>query len=156
MVSLASRTAVAHALWRAGVRFRDNGDIRHVDGRVAPTNMMVGSLRGDRLRRARMALDLRPDEVAERARITMGALSRLESSKHDLTQRPTDGFVRVISTLQLAGYSFGPWRIRGVSGDRLMIPPAPREHRRDTPSHMTAGWRPRGLGPKLEEPDGEA
>jgi transcriptional regulator with XRE-family HTH domain len=150
----ATRATLISVLEGAGVSFLRPGYLRHIDGRIAPTREAVGSLRGDRLRRARKMLGFSVREIALKARLTEGTLERLERSTIDLTPMPTLGFYRVVGALQLAGYSFAPWRINHRSGDRLLVEPQSRaKPDRDVSSQYVHGLAVPGLVRGLEEPE---
>lgn len=151
-----TRSAILDALVRHDIRFHGRGDVRHADGRPAPTHEAVGRLTGERLVKARNRLKLAPMTVASRAHLTTGTLARIERASYDLTQRPTLGFVRLVRTLQLAGYMFGPWRMNHISGDRLLVePPSSVRPLKDRSRYHTKGAHPVGLLRGLEEPAGE-
>lgn len=150
-----TRIKVRTALAYAGVQFVDHRDVRHIDGRRAPTHEAVGTMRGDRLARARRKLGLAPWRVAGMAHLTCGALARIELHQLDLTQGPTAGFYRLVGVLQLAGMAFAPMRHGGLSGDMLTVtPPSRVREPKDRSRYHTKGMRVPGMTLRsLEDPD---
>jgi hypothetical protein len=92
-------------LEQRGIVFDTPGFVRHEDGRIAPTKVAVGKMRGTRLRRARNAMGMGLITLAGEARMGVGAIQRLEALGE---LRLTAGVYAVVGALQLAGYRFAP------------------------------------------------
>lgn len=100
--------AILDALGRAGVTIHGPGDVRHLDGREAPTRRKIGRLRGERIRRARKRIGWTLGRLAGASGISLDVVRQLEASPDVLNERPTRTVWAVVGALQLGGCYFAP------------------------------------------------